>query len=254
MDNELYHHGVKGMKWGIRKSVPTAGGQVGNRKVKKTFSVKSVSQALSAKKKRFNERLKVKSANRAERKAAAKVVKAKKTADKIAKAKAKAKVKAKKTADKIAKEKAKTEAKAKKTADKIAKANAKTEAKQQAMMAKNAKAREEALTTHDPEVLQKNMHLLTYKELNDRYNRLNLEKNVRNLTPKKESKAKQVAEAAFKFANSEAGQKVIKEAWGVAYDKINKKTGGALDDVAEDVGESKGGDDGSKKKKKKDKE
>lgn len=85
----------------------------------------------------------------------------------------------------------------------------KIEKKEEMQKILNAKNRKVALSTHDPKVLAKNQHLLTDTELRARYNRLQLEKQVRDLTPKQVSKGKKAVKAAFDFANSKQGQALI---------------------------------------------
>ena len=63
--------------------------------------------------------------------------------------------------------------------------------------------RETALTTHSAKTLAKNMDTLSDKELQQRYNRLNLEQNVRNLSRNQVSTGKKMA--------SDVGKEVAKE-------------------------------------------
>lgn len=118
--NELYHHGIKGMKWGIRR-----------------YQNKDGSLTPKGKKRRSLKQ----------------VIKDHKTAKKR-----------------------------KEALEKARQVKAEKKVQEQTLAEKKAKI----LNSTDPKEIYENRHLLTYNELNDRVNRINLESNLANKIPQEQ--------------------------------------------------------------------
>ena len=55
MDNELYHHGIKGQKWGVRRYQNKDGTRIGNRSRRKESQSEDYKTAKNLKKKKMNQ-------------------------------------------------------------------------------------------------------------------------------------------------------------------------------------------------------
>ena len=167
-EDYLAHHGVKGMKWGVRKEQPRSNGTRRRKKKKVPLS------------QRYRD-----------------------------------------ARGKLVQRRVEKDAKAAKNREEIAKIT-------------HIKDRKAALTTHDPTVLAKNMHLLTDEELQSRINRLNMERQVNSMIPKQKSKGKGAVDTALKVLNND----VVKTAAKAAVGKYaGKDTGDALKKSIEDLNE-----------------
>lgn len=168
MDNkELMHHGTKGMRWGVRRYQNKDG------------------SLTAAGKKRYNKEL-------AEIKAE------------------KAKLAAK---NKIVERQLKTRAKFSKLddmRDELASQKKELAAKQKSLSSRHRKkeltpeeieAKKEAiLKRRSPKEIYENAHLFSYKELNDAYNRINMEKNIKSLIPKEVKKGEEVVDKIISYS------------------------------------------------------
>lgn len=136
-NNELYHHGVKGMRWGVRRTPKQLGHTTPNKKRKPGLPLFKKKKPLTA----------------AEKKAA---------------------IEAKK---------------------------------------------EKVLKSRSPKELYENAHLFSTQELQTAYNRLQLEKNIKNLSPKEVSKGEEYANKFTKFSTKTSE---IAESGSRLYDNVAK--------------------------------
>ena len=188
MDNELYHHGILGMKWGVRRTKAQLGYPTTTKK--RTKSTKERVKSI-------NERSKAK---------AKKIVKEGKEQAKIDKANAKAKARIEKAEAKIGKGKTTSESQKKTTSEQNDKSSSKPKTK--------------------------SMNEMTNEELQSAIDRLNLERNYKQLysqvnpQPPKVEKGKNFAKRflddAVKPAAVEAGKDVLKK---FAIDRAEKALG-----------------------------
>ena len=86
--------------------------------------------------------------------------------------------------------------------------------------------RRDALNSNNAATVEKGMHLLTDKELKDKYTRLVTEENIRKLKPaKKETAKEQVKEILIKSAKENIATPLANKATKEIYDKIAKSMG-----------------------------
>lgn len=155
-NNELYHYGILGMRWGVRRyqnadgTLTTAGKK---KYAKEAAKIKSEKAKLAEQKKRIANQQKVKA-----------------------------------KFDKLDAEKAKIAAEKKALKD-IRKGKSKSADIDKSTSIEDRKAA--ILKSRSAKKLYENADIFDYKELNDAYNRLNLERNIGNLSSAEVSKGKQ---------------------------------------------------------------
>ena len=195
MDDELYHHGVKGQRWGVRKKRYTSG-------VKRFIRSKNNSSSSAS--------------------AAIQSLRNKRDAKKIARFKAKearAKEQLKITT-------AKNKAKAAKANLKAAKKNKATTVNSEELQKMTVDEQKQAiLKQRSGKALYKNADLFTTDELAAAARRLQLEKTLREIDPKQKSKAEQYLDKAKKLNDTMTTVTNTIESGAKLYQTINKYLG-----------------------------
>lgn len=206
MDNELYHYGIQGMRWGVRRFQNSDG----------TFT--------AAGKKRYNKELE---SYRADKKKLAeetrKFERVKKNKEKVEKL----------LADKQALIDQKRKLKAEK---KAFKSGAKPDAKSDEPTPEQIEAKKKkVLESRSAKTLYENADLFSNEELTAAYNRLSLENNIKNLAPETVSRGERALDNVIKYGGK------VSSILGIA-----SKAKKSIDSMKSSSKDNKGGNEGAK--------
>lgn len=206
MDNELYHYGIQGMRWGVRRFQNSDG------------------TLTAAGKKRYNKELE---SYRADKKKLAeetrKFERVKKNKEKVEKL--------------LADKQALIDQKRKLEAEKKAfKSGSKPDAKSEEPTPEQIEAKKKkVLESRSAKTLYENADLFSNEELMAAYNRLSLENNIKNLAPKTVSRGERALDNVIKYGGK------VSSILGIA-----SKAKKSLDSMKSSSKDNKGGNEGAK--------
>ena len=237
MDNELYHYGIQGMRWGVRRFQNSDGTLTaeGEKRYNKDYGIRGMRWGVrrfqnsdgtltAAGKKRYNKEL---ASYRADKKKLAeetrKFERVKKNKEKVEKL----------LADKQALIDQKRKLKAEK---KAFKSGAKPDAKSDEPTPEQIEAKKKkVLESRSAKTLYENADLFSNEELTAAYNRLSLENNIKNLAPETVSRGERALDNVIKYGGK------VSSILGIA-----SKAKKSLDSMKSSSKDNKGGNEGAK--------
>ena len=237
MDNELYHYGIQGMRWGVRRFQNSDGTLTaeGEKRYNKDYGIRGMRWGVrrfqnsdgtltAAGKKRYNKELE---SYRADKKKLAeetrKFERVKKNKEKVEKL----------LADKQALIDQKRKLKAEK---KAFKSGSKPDAKSDEPTPEQIEAKKKkVLESRSAKTLYENADLFSNEELTAAYNRLSLENNIKNLAPETVSRGERALDNVIKYGGK------VSSILGIA-----SKAKKSIDSMKSSSKDNKGGNEGAK--------